>query len=121
MAGKGTAGSPGMSHRAAPVSCSALRQRCWDQAGRVPILPACRAASGSPPAPGPGSARSAWERCEEPKDRGHPSPAPTGAGRRCSPLQGREKPEPAPALDFKGSRASAMVYTSRSSLLSKHV
>ena len=123
VAGKGIAGSPGTNHCAAPgvLPCP------------LPMLPVSRQsphppgtqAAALPPAPSPGRARSAWATCEEPKDRGRPSPAPTGVSMRCSqrawPLQGKEKPEPAPALAFKGSCTSAMFYTSSSLLLSKRV
>lgn len=37
------------------------------------------------------------------------------------PLQGKEKPEPAPAVAFKESCVSVMFYTSSSFLLSKHM
>lgn len=123
VAGKGTASSPGTNHHAAPgvLPCP------------PPVLTASRQSPEPPgtqaaallPAPSPGSARSAWATCEEPKDRSCPSPAPTGVGMRCLqrgwPLQGKEKPEPAPALAFKGSCVSAMFYTSSSLLLSKCV
>lgn len=104
VAGKGIAGSPGTNHRAAtgvlpcpPPMLPVSRQS--------PHPPGTQAAA-LPPAPSPGRARSAWATCEEPKDRGRPSPAPTGVGTRCSqrawPLRGEREARACPCFGLQG-------------------